>query len=103
MTEIRRQYDEANYDLLVCRRMECFFIPNDDGTPSVDGRVLMHTEWMHYSGELLRGRSLGPQFERSIAQLLPGTFAGLAGAEILAALKDMFVQVASPTPPGGEI
>ena len=35
--------------------------------------------------------------------LLLGTYAGLAGAEILVALKDMFVQVASPTPAGGEI
>ena len=103
MTEIRRQYDEANYDLLICRRMECFFTPNDDGTPSAYGRVLMHTEWMHYSGDLLRGRSMGPQIERSIAQLLPGTYAGVAGEAILAALKDMFIQAASPTPQGGEI
>lgn len=101
--EIRITHDENNYDLLICRRMEAFFNPSVDGSPSVDGRVLFHTEWQHYSGGVLRAASMGPQIERSIQQLLPGTYAGLGGEAILAALKDMFVQAASPTPAGGEI
>lgn len=101
--DIIKPIDENNHDLLVCRRMECFFIPRHDGEPSADGRVLFHTEWQHYSGNVLRATSMGPQIERSIAQLLPGTYAGVAGEAMLAALKDMFVQAASPTPAGGEI
>ena len=101
--EIRIDFDENNYDLLICRRMECFFIPSVDGTPSADGYVLFHTEWQHFSMGRLRATSIGPQLRKQIAELLPGTYAGLAGAEILVALKDMFVQVASPTPAGGEI
>ena len=32
--EIRITHDENNYDLLICRRMECSFNPSVDGTLS---------------------------------------------------------------------
>lgn len=92
--EIRITHDENNYDLLICRRMECFFTPSVDGSPSADGYVLFHTEWQHFSMGRLRATSMGPQLRREIAELLPGEYAGISGVEILAALKAMFVGVA---------
>ena len=93
--EIRITHDENNHDLLICRRMECFFTPLVDGTPSADGYVLFHTEWRHFSMGRLRATSIGPQLRREIAELLPGEYAGISGVEMLTALKAMFVQVAS--------
>ena len=92
--EIRITHDENNYDLLICRRMECFFTPSVDGSPSADGYVLFHAEWQHFSMGRLRATSMGPQLRREIAELLPGEYAGISGVEILAALKAMFVGVA---------
>lgn len=92
--EIRITHDEHNYDLLICRRMECFFIPSVDGTPSADGYVLFHTEWQHFSMGRLRATSMGPQLRREIAELLPGEYAGISGPEMLTALKAMFINVA---------
>lgn len=107
MTEIRRTFGSpGNYDILICRRMECFFTPNPDGSPSVAGFVLFHTEWWQYSGDTLRGQILGPQIRHSIEHLMPGSYAGTSGVGMLQALKDMFVQVAqtygdqSTEPPG---
>lgn len=93
--EIRVTFDENNYDLLICRRMEAFFNPSADGSPSADGRVLFHTEWQHFSMGTLRATSMGPQISKTFAELLPGQYAGLSGTELLGALKAMFIQVAS--------
>lgn len=92
--EIRITHDENNYDLLICRRMECFFTPSVDGTPSAEGYVLFHTEWQHFSMGRLRATSMGPQLRREIAELLPGEYAGISGVEMLTALKAMFINVA---------
>ena len=93
--DIRIDYDENNFDLLICRRMECFFIPSVDGTPSADGYVLLHTEWQHFSMNRLRATSIGPQMRREIAELLPGEYAGVSGVDMLTALKNMFYQVST--------
>lgn len=93
--DIRIEHDENNYDLLICRRMECFFTPSVDGTPSADGYVLFHTEWQHFSMGRLRATSIGPQLRKEIATLLPGEYAGISGMNMLIALKNMFYQVST--------
>lgn len=54
------------------RRAEIFFTPNEDGTASTEGKVVWHTEWWHYIGNVKRAESLGPVIENSIAQVLGG-------------------------------
>lgn len=83
--------DENNRDVLIGRRLEVFFTPNEDGTPSVTGKLLWHTEWWHMTGNVVRGKSLGPQIERTIEQVLSGDFGGMPGVEVIAAVKAAYV------------
>lgn len=70
MTDVLIDLDATNRDVLYARRVEMFFEPNPDGSESLNGKVVWHTEWWHYSGNLLRSTSLGPRIERSVASLL---------------------------------
>lgn len=70
MSDIAIELDETNRDVLYARRVEMFFEPNPDGSESLNGKVVWHTEWWHYSGELLRGVSLGPRIERTVESIL---------------------------------
>lgn len=87
--------DDSNSDRLVARRLEVFFSPRSDGQPSMDGKIIWHTEWEHYSGSLLRSTSLGPRIERTIEQILAGEFGGILGPAIIHAVKSAFVAHAS--------
>lgn len=94
--DIQRVYDEANRDLLVCRRAEIFFTPNEDGTPSVEGKVIWHTQWWHYIGAFKRGESLGPRLENTIEEVLGASYnvgaqEPLAAALIVAGIKAAYV------------
>ena len=83
--------DENSRDVLIGRRLEVFFTPNEDGTPSANGKLLWHTEWWHMTGNVVRGKSLGPQIERTIEQVLAGDFGGMPGVEVIAAVKAAYV------------
>ena len=83
--------DANNRDVLIGRRLEVFFTPNEDGTPSVNGKLLWHTEWWHMTGDVVRGKSIGPQIERTIEQVLAGDFGGMPGVEVIAAVKAAYV------------
>lgn len=72
--DVLRVIDATNADQLVCRRVECFFSPNTDRTPSANARIIFHTEWWAYSGEVFRGANLGPQIEVNLADVLPLQF-----------------------------
>lgn len=72
--DVTRVYDESNRDVLFCRRAEIFFTPNEDGTPSTEGKVLWHTQWWHYIGNVKRAESLGPVIENSIEQVLGDSY-----------------------------
>lgn len=89
--DVERRWDEANRDVLVGRRLEVFFEPNDDGTPSVAGKLIWHTEWRHYTGEVLRATSPGPRIERTIEQVLAGEFGGIPGPAVIAAVKGAYI------------
>lgn len=109
--DIVRVYDEQNRDVLIGRRLEVFFEPSADGNPSLDGKLIWHTEWQHWMGNLLRGTSLGPRIERTIGQVAAGEFGGLPGMDVIAAVKAAYVAHASEAlgigtigivePPGG--
>lgn len=83
--------DASNRDVLIGRRLEVFFTPNEDGTPSVNGKLIWHTEWWHMTGDLVRGKSMGPQIERTIEQVLAEDFGGIAGVDVIAAVKAAYV------------
>jgi hypothetical protein len=89
--DILRVYDEINRDVLVSRRLEVFFEPNADGSPSVNGKLIWHTEWEHRTGDVLRGKSIGPRIERTIEQVAAGEFGGLPGLEVIAAVKAAYI------------
>lgn len=95
MIEIRRMYDENNWDTLIGRRLEVFFNANLDGTPSVEGHVIFHCEWEHRTNGVLRATSIGPQVRFPLASVLGGTFAGVTGPNLVMAIKDAFIQYAS--------
>lgn len=109
--DIERVYDEQNRDVLIGRRLEVLFEPSADGSPSLDGKLIWHTEWEHWMGSLLRGTSLGPRIERTIGQVAAGEFGGLPGMEVITAVKAAYVAHASEAlgigtigrvePPGG--
>lgn len=97
---VERVYDETNRDVLVCRRAEIFFTPNEDGTPSTTGKVIWHTEWWSYIGSFKRGVAMGPQLENSIDEVLGNSYDvglpdPLAAAVIVAGIKAAFVQRAA--------
>jgi len=89
--DVERVFDASNRDVLVGRRLEVFFEPHDDGTPSVNGKLLWHTEWRHYTGDVPRGTSLGPRIERTIAQVLAGDFGGIPGPAVIGAVKAAYI------------
>ena len=95
MIEIRRVYDENNWDTLIGRRLEVFFNANLDGTPSVDGHVIFHCEWECRTNGELRATVMGPQVRFPISDLLGGTFNGVPGPELVMAIKDAFLQTAA--------
>lgn len=64
------QLDGNNADILYAMRAEFFFTPNEDGTPSNNGKALFHTQWWHYSGTMKRGESMGPRVESTVEELL---------------------------------
>lgn len=89
--DIERVFDEVNRDVLIGRRLEVFFEPSSDGTPSLKGKLIWHTEWEHRMGDVLRGTSLGPRIERTIGQVAAGEFGGLPGMDVIAAVKAAYV------------
>lgn len=89
--DVERVFDASNRDVLIGRRLEVFFEPSSDGTPSLSGKLIWHTEWEHRTGEVLRGKSLGPRIERTIAQVAAGEFGGLPGLDVIAAVKAAYV------------
>lgn len=98
--DVERVYDTSNRDVLVCRRAEIFFTPNDDGTPSTTGKVIWHTEWWSYIGNFKRGVAMGPQLENSIEEVLGNSYDvgladPLAAAVIVAGIKAAYVQRAA--------
>jgi hypothetical protein len=106
--DVERVYDEANRDVLVGRRLEVFFDPNEDGSASTRGRLIWHTEWWHYTGSVLRGTSLGQRIERTIEQVLAGDFGGIPGPVVIGAVKAAYIAHAGedfgllPMPPASE-
>jgi len=97
---VQRVYDENNRDVLFCRRAEIFFTPNEDGSPSTEGKVLWHTQWWHYIGNVKRAESLGPVIENSIAQVLGdsyyvGAADPLPAAVIVAGIKAAYTHRAA--------
>lgn len=103
-------YDAQNRDVLIGRRLEVLFEPRADGSPSLDGKLIWHTEWQHWMGDVLRGTSIGPRIERTLEQVAAGEFGGLPGMDVIAVVKAAYVAHASEalgigasqldTPPG---
>lgn len=93
--DIERVFDELNRDVLIGRRLEVFFEPSGDGSPSLKGKLIWHTEWEHRMGDVLRGTSLGPRIERTIEQVAAGEFGGVPGLEVIAMVKAAYVAHAS--------
>ena len=92
MTDIAIQIDENNRDVMYARRVEMFFEPNADGSESLNGRVVWHTEWWHYSGDLLRGKSIGPRIEKSIADVIGNVYGDLPASDIIGGINSAFIQ-----------
>lgn len=93
--DIERVYDVTNRDVLIGRRLEVFFEPSSDGTPSLKGKLIWHTEWEHRMGDVLRGTSLGPRIERTIEQVAAGEFGGMPGLDVIQLVKGAYVTHAS--------
>jgi hypothetical protein len=93
--DIERVYDAQNRDVLIGRRLEVFFEPSGDGSPSLQGKLIWHTEWEHRMGDVLRGTSLGPRIERTIEQVAAGEFGGVPGMDVIAVVKAAYVAHAS--------
>lgn len=89
--DVIRAFDESNRDVLVGRRLEVFFEPNEDGSPSLNGKLIWHTEWEHWTGNVLRGKSIGPRIYRTIEQVAAGEFGGLPGLDVIAAVKAAYI------------
>jgi len=96
MTDVFVDIDGYNKNVLYARRVEMFFEPNEDGTESLTGRVVWHTEWWHYSGTLLRGKSLGPRIERSVESILGEDYPvggdTLPALAVVGAIKAAFIK-----------
>lgn len=92
MTDVFIDLDATNRDVLYARRVEMFFAPNEDGSPSVEGRIVWHTEWWHYSGDVLRAKTMGPRIERSVADVIGNEYGGVTAPEIIGGIKAAFIQ-----------
>lgn len=72
--DILQVIDNDNFDQLVCRRAEIFFSPNEDRTPSLNARIVYHTEWWAYSNGMRRGVRHGPEIRADLAELVGRQF-----------------------------
>lgn len=92
MTDVSIELDATNRDVLFARRVEMFFVPNEDGTPSVDGRIVWHTEWWHYSGEVKRAQTMAQRIERSVEDIITEEYEGIPAHVIISAIKAAFIK-----------
>lgn len=92
MTEVSVQLDDHNRDILFARRVEMLFNPNEDGTPSLDGKVIWHSEWWHYSGDIKRAASQPLRFERNVEDILTEEYEGIPAHVLIAAIKAAFIK-----------
>lgn len=92
MTDVAIQLDENNREVLYARRVEMFFQPNADGSESVNGRVVWHTEWWHYTGDVCRAKTPGPRIEQAVADILGNVYAGIPAPDIIGGIKAAFIQ-----------
>ena len=69
-----RVIDDNHYDELIALRTEMMFQPNDDGSPSTQGRVVFHTRWLHFRFGVKFAESIGPRIEHSFDSVLGRTF-----------------------------
>lgn len=67
-------HDDRHYDELYALRVELFWIPNDDGSPSTNGKVVFHTLWHHFRDGRKFAQSPGPRIEHSFDAILNRTF-----------------------------
>ena len=99
--DVVRQFDATNYDRLVSPRAEIFFAPNVTAEPSIAGKVLFHTEWYSYSGDLFRGATPVPPLEIPIAGMLDKVYTLADGSQLSAirlvmGIKAAFAEQAAP-------
>ena len=92
MSDVSIEIDANNRDVLFCRRAEMFFVPNEDGTPSVNGRIVWHTEWWHYSGDIKRAQSTAPRIERRVEDIITDDYGGIPAHVLVAAIKAAFIK-----------
>ena len=69
-----RQFDENHYEELLAVRVELLPRFNTDGTPSLDGKVIFHTEWWYFGFGELRGKRQGERIEHEFNEVLGRTW-----------------------------
>ena len=67
-------HDERHYQELFALRTELFWIPNEDGSSSANGRVVFHTLWYHFRDGIKYAETAGPRIEHSFDAILGRTF-----------------------------
>lgn len=99
MTDVSIEIDDLNRDVLFARRVEMFFEPNEDGTESLNGKIVWHTEWWHYMGSVLRAKTLGPRIERTVEQILaedyPVNETDIPAILVIGSIKAAFIKHAT--------
>jgi hypothetical protein len=83
--------DGTNADVLYAMRAEFFFTPNEDGTPSNNGKALFHTQWWHYSGTMKRGESMGPRVESTV-EVYDTPLGPISAAHIVLGIKAAYTR-----------
>ena len=107
MTDVTIEIDDLNRDVLYARRVEMFFEPNEDGTESLNGKVVWHTEWWHYTGSVLRAKTLGPRIERTVEQILAEEYpvgeTSIPAVLTIGSIKSAFIRHATESLGLGEV
>lgn len=107
-------WDEENgvFDKLYAPRLEAFFRPSADGSPSLDGLMVFHTEKWHFRDNLVFAKSPGPRIEHNFNGLFERVWTLPDGTpvntiEVILLMEQIFVELATeslaPPPPLPEL
>ena len=104
-----REIDPATgtFDKLYSPRIEAWFHPSPDGTPSLAGKIRFYAQWWHFRDNAAFAQSRGPQIEHEFDALMGRSWelpdgSTVTTATLLAGMEAVFRTLAAEhvTPSG---
>lgn len=79
---VEHEAEKGVFDKLYVPRLEAFFHPNMDGSPSTSGKLLLHTEWWYFRNFQMFSRSPGIRVEHDFDGLMSNEWETASGVKV---------------------